>query len=98
MSQETPALIAALNDESGARSGSAVRQKNAPILITEQQLALSTAAAVSARSPRRRWLYATLVARLGRSRTALTQPRPRGPRLEPAYFESARMSRAMERL
>jgi|HubBroStandDraft_3_1064219.scaffolds.fasta_scaffold2499363_1 hypothetical protein len=97
MSQVTQALIAALNDESGARSGSSVRQ-NAPVLITEQQLALSTAAAVSARSPRRRWLYATLVARLGRSRTALMQPRPHGPRLEPAYFESARMSRAMERL
>jgi hypothetical protein len=30
--------------------------------------------------------------------TALTQPRPHCARREPVYFETARMSRAMERL
>jgi hypothetical protein len=35
---------------------------------------------------------------LGRILTALTQPRPPYPRRELAYFEAARMSRAMDRL
>ena len=35
---------------------------------------------------------------LGRILTALTQPRPLYPRRELAYFEAARMSRAMDRL
>jgi hypothetical protein len=35
---------------------------------------------------------------LGRILTALTKPRPHYPRREHAYFEAARMSRAMDRL
>ncbi len=35
---------------------------------------------------------------LGRILTALTQPRPHYPHGGPAYFETARMSRAMDRL
>jgi hypothetical protein len=35
---------------------------------------------------------------LGRILTALTQPRPLYPHRELAYFEAARMSRAMDRL
>jgi hypothetical protein len=35
---------------------------------------------------------------LDRILTALTQPRPLYRRREPAYFEAARMSRAMDRL
>jgi hypothetical protein len=43
-------------------------------------------------------LYTTLMAGLGRILTALAQPRPLYPRRVPAYFEAARMSRAMDRL
>jgi hypothetical protein len=35
---------------------------------------------------------------LGRILTALTRPRPSQPHRELAYFEAARMSRAMDRL
>jgi hypothetical protein len=56
------------------------------------------AAAAPVGSSRRRWLATTLMGRLGRILTALTQPRPVYSRRELAYFEAARMSRAMDRL
>ena len=46
----------------------------------------------------RRWLDTTLMGGLGRILAALPQPRPLYPRRDPAYFEAARMSRAMDRL
>jgi hypothetical protein len=49
-------------------------------------------------STRRRWLDTTLLGGLGGILTALTRPRPRRPRGQLAYFEAARMSRAMDRL
>jgi hypothetical protein len=52
----------------------------------------------TSRSTRRRWLDTNLMALLRRMLTALTQPRSRNPRRELVYFESARMSRAMDRL
>ena len=70
-------------------------RKHAPILITENQVAFSTAAARPVTSPRRRWLGAALMGGLGRILIAPTQPLPRRP---VAYFEAARMSRAMDRL
>jgi hypothetical protein len=69
----------------------------APALITEQHVALSTAAAAAAVATRR-WPHHALISRLGRILTELTQPRPSCPRREPSYFEAARMSRAMDRL
>jgi hypothetical protein len=49
-------------------------------------------------STRRGRLDPTLLGGLRRVLTALTQPRPRHPRGQLAYFEAARMSRAMDRL
>jgi hypothetical protein len=49
-------------------------------------------------STRRRWLDTTLMGGLGRILTALTQPRPHHRRRQLAYFEAARISRAMDRL
>jgi hypothetical protein len=72
--------------------------KRAPVLITENQVALSTAAATRVGAPRRRWLDTTPMSVLRRILTALTQPRPLHPRREVAYLEAARMSRAMDRL
>jgi hypothetical protein len=85
-----------------------------PVLVTEQEVAFGTAAAlglqprtsrwsfrairVFVESGRRRWLDTALMPRLGRVLSALTQPSPHHPRREPAYFEAARMSREMERL
>jgi GTP cyclohydrolase III len=69
------------------------------VLVTEQDVALSTAAVMSApatarhRSPR-----AMLIAAIGHIRIRLPEARPFYPRREGSYFETARMSRAMYRL
>lgn len=73
-------------------------RKHAPVLITENQVAFSTAAARPLASTRRRWLSTALMGGLGRILIALTQSRPHKPRRQLAYFEAARMSRAMDRL
>jgi hypothetical protein len=69
-----------------------------PVLVTEQEIAFSTAAAISAPATvRRRWLGATLTAAIGGILT-LPEPRPHYPRREPSHFEAARMSRQMDHL
>jgi hypothetical protein len=73
-------------------------RKHAPVLITENQVAFSTAAARPVASTRRRWLGAVLIGGLGRILITATQPQPHRPRRKLAYFEAARMSRAMDRL
>ncbi|MCW2660188.1 MAG: hypothetical protein JWP83_1340 [Mycobacterium sp.] len=71
---------------------------NAPVLITEKQVALGTAAAVSVDSRRRRWLTTALLTSIGRVLTQPAEPRPYPRRREAACFEAARMSREMDRL
>jgi len=84
--------------EPGPPTAASTPRKHAPVPVTENQVALDTAAATPVGSPRRRWLDITRMGGLGRILTAMTQPRPRYPRRELAYFEAARMSRAMDRL
>src|SRR5262245_45691328 len=69
-------------------------------LITEQEVVLGTAAAISAlpATTRHRRLCAMLIAAIGHIHTRLPEPRPIYPRREASYFEVARMSRAMEHL
>ena len=98
MSRVTPAPPAISDTESGPPTAACTLRKHAPVLITENQVAFSTAAAAPVGSGRRRWLDTILVGGLGRILTALTKPRPHYPRREHAYFETARMSRAMDRL
>ena len=98
MSHMTSAHLAPSDTESGPSTAASTLRKHAPVLITENQVAFSTAAAAPVRSTRRRWLDTTLMGGLGRILTALTQPRPLYPRRELAYLEAARMSRAMDRL
>jgi hypothetical protein len=90
----TPATLAALDTESSPPTAAWPLSQPAPILVTENQVGLSTAAAAPAGSTRRRWLMALR----RRMLTARTQPRPLRPRRELDYFEAARMSRAMDRL
>jgi hypothetical protein len=73
-------------------------RKQASILVTENQVALSTAAAAPIGSGRRRWLDTNLMGRLGRVLAAPTRPRALHPHREVAYLDAARMSRAMDRL
>lgn len=98
MSQPAQASIKSPSAESTAPARAAAMQNPAPVLITVEQVAFSTAAAVTARPPRRRWLMTAVSARLQRGWAALKEPKPHYPRREPAYFETARMSRAMDRL
>jgi hypothetical protein len=79
--------------------GSAQRSPT-QVLITEQEVVLSTAAAISVppATTRRRWLEATLGAAIGRILTTVPEPRPHYPQREPIFFEAARMSREMDHL
>ena len=98
MSRVTPAPLATSDTESGPPTAACTLRKHAPVLVTDYQVAFATAAAAPVGSTRRRWLDTTLMGGLGRILTALTQPRPLYPHRELAYFEPARMSRAMDRL
>jgi hypothetical protein len=98
MPHVTPTPPTTSDTESGRPTAACTLRKHAPVLITENQVAFSTAAAAPVASTRRRWLGTTLLGGLGRILIALTQPRPRQPRRQLAYFEAARMSRAMDRL
>jgi hypothetical protein len=71
---------------------------HAPVLITEQEVVFSTAAAQAPSRARRRWLRRTWIAAIGRILRPLPEPKSHYPRREPAYFEAARMSREMDRL
>jgi hypothetical protein len=71
------------------------------VLITEQEVVFSTAAAISVppATTRRRWLLvATRAAAIGRILTSLPEPRPHYPPREPDYLQAARMSREMNHL
>src|SRR5271154_623113 len=100
MSHVTRVPLAPSDTESGplTPAPSCTLRKHAPVLITENQVAFSTAAARPVASTRRRWLDPILMCGLGRILTALTQPRPHHPRRDLTYLEAARMSRAMDRL
>jgi hypothetical protein len=74
-----------------------------PVLITQQEVVFSTAAAVSVppATTRHCRLGARLIAPIQRIRMFLTtaaQPRQHHPAREPMYMETARMSRQMDRL
>jgi hypothetical protein len=98
MSHVTPAPVATSDTESDPAAAACTLPMLGPVLVTENQVAFSTAAAAPVGSTRLRWLDTTLVGGLGRILTMLTQPRPLYPRRDPAYCETARMSRAMDRL
>jgi hypothetical protein len=70
------------------------------VLITEKEVALGTAAALGARSTRRRWTE-VLVAAMHRTPAPATHETTRPHREYPkhyAFLENAAMARAMERL
>jgi hypothetical protein len=94
----TPAPLATSDTESGPLTAAPTLQTHAPVLITANQVAFSTAATSPVGSTRRRWLDTTLMGGLGRILAVLTQPRAHYSRRQPTYFEAARMSRAMDRL
>jgi hypothetical protein len=69
------------------------------VLVTEQEVAFATAAAISVPpATTRRRLGVRLVAAIGHIHIALPEPRPVYPRRERSYFEAARMSREIDHL
>ncbi|KZS81612.1 hypothetical protein [Mycobacterium persicum] len=69
------------------------------VLITEQQVLFSSAAAIAApATTHHRGLGTTLMAAIGHIHIRLPEPRPIYPRRETSYFEAARMSREMDHL
>jgi hypothetical protein len=98
MSHLTPGPLATSDTESGPLAAASTLRKKAPVLISENEIAFCTAAAAPVGSTRRRWLATTLMGGPGRILIALTQPRPHHPSRQLAYFEAARMSRAIDRL
>ena len=98
MSHVLPGYTAAPEVGSAPSTVGATQYGPTPVLVTEQEVAFSTAAAISAPATvRSRRLGATLTAAIGRILT-LPEPRPHYPRREPSYFEAARMSRQMDHL
>jgi hypothetical protein len=73
---------------------------SAPVLITEQEIVVTTAAAALVRPAptHRHWPGTTLFAAIRHIHIALPEPRPIYPRREASYFDSARMSRLMDHL
>jgi hypothetical protein len=71
-----------------------------PVLVTEQEVVFSTAAAIPVlpATTRRHQTGARLIAAIGRIHIAQPEPRPHYLRRERNYFEAARMSRAMDHL
>src|ERR1700741_3257473 len=97
MSHVTPGPLPTSDTESGLLTAASTLRKHAPVLISENEIAFSTAAAAPVGSKRRRWWDTTLMGGLGRILIALTQPLTHHPSRQLAYLEAARMSRAMDR-
>jgi hypothetical protein len=98
MLAELPTSLVTPDAEPTSSSTACPHQTPAPALITVHQVAFSTAAAAPTAPTLRRWLRITPMPRVRGVLTALVQPRPDRPHREPTYFQTARMSRAMERL
>lgn len=73
---------------------------SAPVLITEQEVVFTTAVAalVPPATTHRHWPGIRLFAAISHIHVALPEPRPIYSRHDASYFESARMSRLMDRL
>lgn len=100
MTQLLPGSTVTSDAESAVSAVGSTQRSQIPILVTEQELSLSTAAAISvplATSGHRWWPGATLTAAIGRILT-LPEPGPHYVHREANYFETARMSRAMDHL
>jgi hypothetical protein len=100
MSHLLPASTATPDVGSASSAVGSTQHSPTRVLVTEQEVAFSTAAAISVppAATRHRRLGTTLIAAIGRIHIALPEPRPHYLRRDPNYFEAARMSRAMDRL
>jgi hypothetical protein len=96
---KAPAPVA----ESAASQLSSTREGAAPVLISEQEVIFNTAAARSIAPPaaiHHHWPGTRLTAAIRHFHIGLPEPRPIYPHVFPraSYFDTARMSREMDRL
>jgi hypothetical protein len=100
MSQLLPASTATPDVGSAPSAVDSTQYGPTRVLVTEQEVAFATAAAISVppATTRHRRLGTTLIAAIGRIHIALAEPRPHYPRRDPDYFDAARMSREMDHL
>ncbi|MBB5166520.1 hypothetical protein [Mycobacterium sp. AZCC_0083] len=100
MSQLLPASTATPDVRSAPSAVDSTQYGPTRVLVTEQEVAFATAAAISVppATTRHRRLGTTLIAAIGRIHIALPEPRPHYPRRDPNYFEAARMAREMDHL
>lgn len=100
MSHVLPASTATPDVGSAPSAVDSTQHSPTGVLVTEQEVAFATAAAISAppATTRHHRLATTLIPALGRIHIALPEPRPHYPRRERNYFQAARMSREMDRL
>jgi hypothetical protein len=99
MSHVPPAPAATPAVEQAQSAVCTAQHGRAGIVVSEQEVVFSTAAAISVQATtRRRRLATTLTATIGRIHLALPEPRPIYPRRGCNYVEAARMSREMGHL
>ena len=99
MSQLLPASTATPDVGSAPSAVDPTQHSPTRVLVTEQDVAFRTAAAISvppATTHHRR--LGTMISAIGHIHIALPEPRPHYPRREPNFFEAARMSREMGHL
>jgi hypothetical protein len=97
MSQLLRGRTAGADLESAPSAIGSTQPSQPPVLVTEREVKLSTAAATSlppATTHHR--VRATLIGAIGRIHIGLPEPRPNYPRRERSYLEAARMSREMD--
>ncbi|EUA05870.1 hypothetical protein I546_5856 [Mycobacterium kansasii 732] len=84
--------------QNAGRAGTDAGSKT-PVLVSEQRVLFSSAAALAApATTHHRGLGTTVLAAIGHIHIRLPEPRPAYPRRETSYFEAARMSREMDHL
>jgi hypothetical protein len=76
------------------------RHTSTPFLVSERDVAFSTAAPVllPSATTQSHWRATRLITAIGHIHIGLPEPRPLYPHREASYFESARMSRQMDHL
>jgi hypothetical protein len=99
MSHQLPGATATPDVGSAPSAVSSTQRSPTQVLVTEQEVAFATAAAISIPPAATRLrLGSRLIVAIGRIHIGLPEPPPHYPRRERNYFEATRMSREMDHL
>lgn len=98
MLTELPASLVTPEAEPPPLSAASTHPTPAPVLVAVHHVVFSAAAAAAVAPTLRRRPDTTPMAQVRGVLTTLMQPRPHRPHRDPTYFQTARMSREMDRL